>query len=122
MGKTVSHRIDIYGNTLHLATDKRSVATLRRRFDGAFTSDAITDGIGSTTPVRHGRTGETHIVLWLDLARIGEQSNPERELIDTIAHEASHAADEIATRGLDNEARAYLVGWIAGWMWEQVKG
>lgn len=112
--RPVSHTLDIYGDTLHLATTRRAARTLAKRYE--LEVAVVVAAVGSTTPVIHSRTGERHVVIWIDVQAIDRP----RDLIDTLAHEASHAADFIADRGLDNEARAYLVGWITGWLWEQV--
>ena len=120
MSKSVSHTLDVYGDTLHLATTKAQARRLARKYE--VDPKGITNAIGSTTTVQHSRTVENHILIWLNLAAINERPKPDRELIDTIAHEAAHAADYIAERGLNDEARAYLVGWIAGWLWENHLG
>lgn len=121
LSKPVSHKLDIYGDTLHLVTSKRAVSTLKRRFGAAFATADVLDGIGTTTTLRHSKTGDCHIIVWLDLDRINNTGSPGRELVDAIAHEASHAADYIAGRGIDDHARAYLVGWISGWLWDNVQ-
>ena len=57
--------------------------------------------------------------MWLDLKATEAGS----DLVDLVAHEAAHAAgallDHIGQAYDGNsEAFAYLVGFIAGWLWE----
>lgn len=121
---TAHHVLDIYGVHIDLATTRREWATLRRRLSfldkdpsnyAGLTSFAVWEppkGSGLATP---------HLVFWVDTVRHPTQA----ELIDTLAHEASHGAGRI----LDNvehkvdgtdEPHAYLVGWLTRWLWEAV--
>jgi hypothetical protein len=62
----------------------------------------------------------SHFVVWIDVA----SALDERDLIDTIAHEASHVSahllydDAGQKQDGDCEALAYLIGWVTGWIWQ----
>lgn len=116
-----SHRLDVYDADLYLATTKPEWRALARRItaldktppDAAGSSTFATfhpDGRGLTVPV---------VVFWLNLA----QHRGAAEIVNTIAHEATHGAGQILDHiGHDgtgaDEPRAYLVGWLSSWMWE----
>lgn len=59
------------------------------------------------------------IVLWI----AADRCRTTTELVNTIAHEATHATgqilDHIGHDGLrGDEPRAYLTGWLTSWMWD----
>lgn len=116
-----SHRLDIYGADLHLATTKAEWRTLTRRIPDldneppeaaglVWFATLVPDGPGLHIPT---------LVIWLDLDNHSSVS----DLVDTIAHEASHAAGGLLEHvghsftGSD-EPHAYLIGWLARWMWD----
>jgi hypothetical protein len=116
------HTLDVYGAEIHLATTRRDWATLRRRLNFL---DGVPEAAGmSTFATFHPKGGGLtvpHLVLWLDL----KAHKTKLELVDTCAHEASHAAGQLLDhighdiRGTD-EPHAYLVGWLTRWLLEQV--
>lgn len=118
-----SHRLDIYGADLHLATDRRQWATLRRRLaflDKEAPKSAGISQFATWHPKGPGLT-QPVLVFWVDLA-----NHPDTlDLVDTVAHEASHAASQLLdwvghdVKGTD-EPHAYLVGWLARWLWQQL--
>lgn len=116
------HRLDVYDADIWLATNERQWRALGKitpvaegdppdaAGNAAFATFHPNDG-GPTAPV---------IVLWLDLASLHEPA----DLVNTCAHEASHAAGHLLEHiGQDhhgsNEAHAYLVGWLTQWLWER---
>lgn len=121
MGKPIHHRLDVYGTHLHLATDRRALATLRRQLPEL---DKGPHTVGGSTIIGNpeGATRTTHLVIWIDV----DAHHTDDALVDTIAHESTHAGalllDHIgqAYDG-DSEALAYLVGFIAGWTWRGCK-
>lgn len=118
-----SHYLDIYDCWLHVTTNARQLATLRRKYpqipkrdDGAF---------GGTISFRESPTDAcdvNHYVIDLDIkAHRGNQG----ELLNTVAHEAAHTSCHIldaAGAGYDGDSEplAWLVGWVVRWVWEQV--
>lgn len=117
------HTLDIYGAEIHLATTKRDWSTLRRKLD--FLDRAAPESAGlATFATFHPKGGGLtvpHLVLWLDVA----MHQTHLDLIDTCAHEASHAVSQLfewighTPTGVD-EPSAYFVGWLTRWMLEQV--
>jgi hypothetical protein len=111
------HVLDIYGAHLHLATTRREWSGLRRRIDSlpelhgiGMTSRDITDD------------GGIHLSVFLDMNLLAD--NPGAQ-VEIISHEATHAAgmllDEIGQEyNGQSEALAYLVGFIAAWLWTGV--
>ena len=114
------HTLDVYAVELHMATNRRDWATLRRRFD--FLRQAP-DAMGSTQsaqwkPKRPGPE-PWHVIIWVDTARHDDRLS----LIDTCAHEATHAVDSLMqhighTPTGSDEPRAYLAGWLTRWLWD----
>lgn len=125
MSQPAHHVLDVYGAHIHLATDRRAWATLRRRYSGMV--DTVPESAGwcriATFHPKGGGITELHLVLWVDVAAHHAQPG---ELLDTCAHEATHAAlalmDHIGhdPRGSADEPIAYLVGWLTRWMWERI--
>ena len=106
------HILDIYGVHIHLATNKREWATLRRKLDSL--GDAPTSmGQASFERWEPKAAGKPipHVVFWINLA---DHANDTLELVDTCAHEAAHGASGICDWIGHNQARdephAYLVG------------
>lgn len=124
MARAAHHTLDVYGAELHLATDKASWRAVRRIVTEM--DETVPECLGQVQffqwETKAGRV-IPHYVLWLHLAGMFH----ERDLVDTIAHEALHAAYAILEHaGVQEtgnaEALAYLTGWIAGWMWEHTPG
>ena len=121
-GKPARTRIDLYGVEVYLATNRRQFGTLRRKLPFL---DPAPDYAGSTDfavfkPKGQGLTSG-HLVFWVDV----ENHDSTRELVDTLAHEASHGAGRILGwigHKVDetDEPSAYLVGWLTGWLWENI--
>lgn len=118
-----SHQLDVYDVELHLATNRRDWSTLRRRLpflDKGAPESAGMSQLATWHPKKRGLP-QPIVVLWVDLANHLTSS----ELVDTLAHEASHAAGQILDRvghevkGVD-EPHAYLVGWLTRWLWDNV--
>ncbi len=109
-----SHRIAIYGGWLHVAKTAEQMSRLARRF-GLGEPDSI--GAAYLT-VDTARNNAVHLTVWVDAGRVDGG-----ELVDTIAHEAFHAAAQLLdhigqqTERHDSEALAYLTGWVAGKVW-----
>ena len=111
-------RLDIYDVDLYAATDMRQWRALRRRLTFL---DETPSGAGmSQFAVWEPANGLDRpvIVLFVDVARHDEPG-----LVNTCAHEASHAASQLFDHfghhpsGTD-EPTAYLVGWLTQWLWE----
>jgi hypothetical protein len=121
-----THTLDIYGTDLHLATTKAGWRRLAKRVKGA-TSKTPPEDLGSSTfATRHPANGgpvRPTLILWVHATRHDTTAG----LVDTIAHEAAHAASHLMeyvghdNRGTD-EPSAYLTGWLAGWMWDRIRG
>lgn len=111
-----SHSLAIYGAHLHICTDRRQWATLRRRFKDLTIPDSegavylTFDGVKNRVP---------HLCIYLDRASVAD----DKTLVNLVAHEATHAAgalfDHLGEKyDGESEALAYLVGWIAECAWE----
>ena len=121
----VHHLLDIYDTHLHLATNRRAWATLRRRYPGLV--EEAPDSMGwcrmATFHPKGGAASQLHLVLYINLAQHQDGLD---ELVNTCAHEATHAAlslqDHIGhdPRGSADEPTAYLAGWITGWIWRNL--
>jgi hypothetical protein len=117
------HTHDIYGAELHLATTRRDWTTLRRKLD--FLDKGSPEAAGfaqfATFHPKGGGIVIPHLVLFIDV----KAHKTQLDLIDTCAHEASHAAGQLLEhighdhRGTD-EPHAYLVGWLTRWLVERV--
>ena len=115
-----THVLDIYGVHLHLATTKPEWKKLRRTLTWL---DKTPDYMGLTSfavwePKKTKGPSVPHLVVWVDVER-----HEPFDLVDTIAHEASHGAGRILSwvghnfDGTD-EPHAYLVGWLSRWIYE----
>lgn len=113
------HVLDVYDAHLHRATDRRQWSTLRRELDFLEKKAPGSAGFSqfATWEPRGGGLTEPHLVLWINV----KQHTTEIDLIDTAAHEATHAAGQLLEhvghqiRGTD-EPHAYLVGWLTRWL------
>lgn len=105
-----THALDIYGVHIALATSKRDWKQLREGYD-FMGRRPRTQGMATFH--------KGHLVLWVDV-NCHESTG---DLVDTIAHEAVHGArqilDWVEYHGCD-EPFAYLVGWLARFMWDGV--
>lgn len=117
-----THTLDIYGADLYLGTSAKDWKKLRKR--GLPVDENAPEAAGlsqfATFHPDDGGLTKPVVILWLDLAA----HRTVGDLVDTIAHEAAHAAGQLlehvghTPRGTD-EPMAYLVGWLARWMWDQ---
>ncbi|NUO57249.1 MAG: hypothetical protein HOV78_11325 [Hamadaea sp.] len=124
MVKPRTHRLDIYGADIYLATTKGQWRKLARRGIASLDTEAPEAAGLSQFATFHPNDGGLStpvLVLWVDAAAHKSAG----ELVDTLAHEASHAAGQLLAhvghdhRGTD-EPHAYLVGWLTRWLWENV--
>lgn len=117
----VEHRLDIYNTAIYLATTKKSWRKLAKHC--TLVGKRIPECAGQVasglwTPKKRGLS-EHHIAIWIDV-----RNHPDPlDLLDTCAHEASHAAGRILEHigqplHYTDEAHAYLVGWLTRWIWE----
>lgn len=120
----VSHQLDIYDVGLHLATAPEQIDTIRERVgcgDDALSLDNAAGIFGAVTTVWDTQARQTHVVIFINVKH--KRHRDKHELVNTVAHEASHAAanilDDIGVA--DGEAEAYLVGWIAGWIHKNLR-
>lgn len=115
------HTLDVYGVELHLATNRREWATLRRRLDFLDKKAPESLGFAQWATWKPNGPGKVvpHLVLWVHLA---DHAGDVIELVDTCAHEAAHGASEIlgwtGHNKAGDEPHAYLVGWLTRWMFE----
>lgn len=117
------HVLDIYGVHVHLVTNRRDWATLRRRL--TFMGDAPTS-LGQATfacwePKGAGKS-VPHLVLWINVT---DHQGDHLELVDTCAHEATHGVsgifDWVGHDKAGDEPSAYLTGWLTRWLFEHTQ-
>jgi len=108
-----STTVNPYDAPLHYATSPEAWAVLRRRFGQ---TQEAPESIGRTYRFWDSRTGRTHMLVWVDVAKHTDAHT----LLCTIAHEGYHAAAGLlhgVGQTLDeSEAVAYLVDWTTGWL------
>ena len=115
--KVATYRAGVYGATLHVATTRKQMSALRRKY-GLDKPEAMG---ASYLTVDTKADNAVILTVWVD----GDALDGP-ELVDTIAHEAVHSAagllDHIGQTAdrHDSEALAYLTGWVAGRIWESV--
>lgn len=119
MGKPITHQLDVYDCGLNLALDRRAARTLSQRYGLDY--QEVIEAVGSTSHAVHTVLHQSQHIVWLDLRAIRACADPDSELVNTCAHEASHVADNIAGGGLTGEGRAYLIGWVTAWLWGHAK-
>lgn len=94
---------------------RRGWADIRRRHRGLGPIDATAAGWTHAGVVAYsdGSDPERCIFFFIN------PTQSEQSLVNTCAHEATHAAEQIATWNggdLTGEARAYLIGWLTQWL------
>jgi hypothetical protein len=117
-----AHRLDIYEADLYLATDKAAWKAMRRQLD--WLNKAVPECGGQaqfTTVEDDNGIHVPTLALWINRA-----AHPDvGALVNTIAHEAVHAAGQLLNntghRPIDvgeDEPLAYLTGWLTQWIWD----
>jgi hypothetical protein len=107
------HLLDVYGTGIYLAHTRKQWKKLCKQFD--WLDEDACEANGYT----YFNRDENAIVFWI------EHIDVDADLVCTIAHEASHATGFILNavghkfKGTD-EPSAYLCGWLAGWVWDQI--
>lgn len=122
MGKPRSHLLDVYDCWVHVATDRRQLATLRQQYGPKSIPKQDEAWFGGTTQFRVEPIDGpdiNHYVVYIDIA--SHRGNG-AEIVNTCAHEATHAAalilDATSTEYDGNsEPLAWLVGWLTRWIW-----
>ena len=110
-----SHLLDVYDCWLHVAVTPKQWRRLADKYD---LDRDITSAGHLQLFIDTGANNQPHLAVWIRPGSSG------RALVDTIAHEATHAAaqllDHVGQRAErhDSETLAYLIGWISGWLWE----
>lgn len=123
-----SHLLDVYGVWVHATGTPEGWARLRRRMP-CLTEDpaslGYTEGVEWVpNPGTGRRPTEYHLALYVD---VEAHQGDEAMLVETCAHEATHAATMLLQSrgqnldGVGLEAHAYLVGWLAAWLWKVVR-
>ena len=119
MSKPRSHQLDIYGGWLHCATTPKQWRALRRQLPSLAEDPGGQGAVSLTLHEADNGLVTPHLAVWLDLKATGDGA----DLVELIAHEAFHAGGALldhigqAYDG-DSEALAYLVGFIAAWLWQ----
>jgi hypothetical protein len=118
VSKPISHQLDIYGAWLHVATDRKAWRALRHKLPTLEKEPAAAGRVDLTIHTADSGRDTPHVSIWIDVSQATDQA----DLVDTIAHESAHAAGAVLDHvgqayDANSEALAYLVGWIAGWLW-----
>lgn len=121
MAKVRSHQVDVYGAWLHAVTTPRGWAKLAKDVDSL---PEIEEGALGFTSRDVDDDGGVHLSVYVDAKRLVD--NP-AALTEVLAHEAAHAAgmllDHIGQEyDGESEAFAYLIGFIAAWLYEATVG
>jgi len=117
MSKPAHYVLDIYGTSLHAAFDRKAWKQLRDENPGLQKCRTLGAGL---THYDLDRDGTQHLWIWVD----ANAHHYKWSLLNTIAHEATHAAaficerHEIDLNASRSEPLAYLSGWIAEWLWK----
>lgn len=120
-----AHLLDVYDCWLHVATDRRQVAQLRRKHGKAKVPPQDSGEFGSTLRFREQPADRPEINHWIIYVDVAAHRSNQGALLNTIAHEAAHAAagilDSTGTEYDGNsEPLAWLVGWLVEWVWTSV--
>jgi hypothetical protein len=113
MSKPISHQLDIYGAWIHLACTRAEWKQLKRRHN----LDVVKPESLGLTMRFHKADGEIHLPVFLDIGKLEGAG-----LVEIIAHEAAHLSGMLfdtidASYDGESEPFAYLVGFIAAWLW-----
>jgi hypothetical protein len=105
--------VGFYPDIVKLCFDDRVFQQILKDHDIKLKSSALDYGIAETHVIGDGK--DAIIILVFDMTLVNDDIS---ELVDTIAHEVSHAVDNLAEHigeeeGFVGETRAYLSGHIA---------
>jgi len=110
------YKLDVgfFPDVVKLCFDDRVFQQILKDHDDTLKASALDCGIAETHVIGDGR--ESIIILVFDMSLVNDNLGA---LVDTIAHEVSHAVDNLAEHiGEDDnfvhETRAYLSGHLAG--------
>ena len=110
------HRLDFVDVDLYLARRPKHWRKLRKKFTRI--PKEVPTSLG-TTHMTYG-AGEAAVIFYIDERKCITPSLR----VDLAAHEASHAANFILNymgeEKRTHEVEPYMVGWMAGWLWEGV--
>ena len=116
MSRAVHHHLDIYGAELYFCRTAREWQKLRRSINSL---DEEPGGIGHTSIDIDGETNAYAVTIYV------HPHLSARDTAETVAHEASHAGrmilNHIGETATTHECEAYLVGWIAGWITDNLR-
>lgn len=109
-----------FGVWIHVALTRKQAAKLRKKLTAL--EEPGHDLRAGTAGVQEVDSGVYHVAVFLD--RDTHRELEPGVLINTVAHEAAHAAgmildhagEEVDSLG-SSEVHAYLVGWVAEWLW-----
>lgn len=114
-GPTLAY-VPLFMSALWVASDKKQWRVLRESF-----KDLAKKPKGMGVTCERGDEDGWHVIIYVAQ---GKHDN-EIDLIDTVAHEANHAASDIlkqvGEKKRTREVEAYLTGWIAGEVWRHLK-
>lgn len=118
--KPAHHVLDVYDAHLHLALNQRQWKQIRREITSLDKKMDSSGAMAHTLFVPDKGHAVMHLAIWIALDDFEDDT---AGLVNTIAHEAFHAAIRLLEHvgqppDGDAEAHAYLVGWIAGWIWD----
>lgn len=110
--------LDLYYADFRLVTSKKSWRKLNRQIP---VGDPPTSA-GYTIRLTDQETARQHVTVWVDLGWHDKHPDSQAELLRTCIHEATHAAAMVLDgigQAYDgsSEPLAYLVEWIASWLW-----
>jgi hypothetical protein len=113
MGKPISHQLDVYGAWIHLARDRAEWRALKKRTGLKLQR---VESLGLTMRF-HESDGGIHLPVFIDVDALEGAG-----LVEIIAHEAAHLSGMLldtcgASYDGESEPFAYLVGFIAAWLW-----
>lgn len=118
--KARHHLLDIFATELHLVFTKGQWKRLDERIGSL--GEAPERPQLAVTIADIDDEGQFHVTVYVDV----EAHVTQMALIGTLAHEAAHAADfihahhQVQSPGPQDEARAYLIGWLTTWMAEHI--
>ena len=123
MAQPARHDLDVYGAKVYIVATRKQWATVAAEIDHP--DQAMPEAAGHVWYalwVPKIGISVPHVVIYIDRKAHRDDI---AALVNTIAHEADHAAGRILDHAgqrydADSEAHAYLVGWFAERIWEHV--